>query len=106
MTMTHQVRHDKAGDMRVGLAWHIAKGKNGDVIWHNGGTGGYRTFAGFVKKTSTGVGVLTNSSAGGDDIGVHLLNPNSPLTEPKASIVAAMRKEIDRKGGGAGRVAT
>jgi D-alanyl-D-alanine-carboxypeptidase/D-alanyl-D-alanine-endopeptidase len=102
MTMTHQVRHDKAGDMRVGLAWHIAKGKNGDVIWHNGGTGGYRTFAGFVKETSMGVVVLTNSTAGADDIGFHLLNPDSPLTEAKASIVPAMRKEIDAKGAEAG----
>src|SRR5258705_7643535 len=102
MNMTHQVRHDKAGNMRVGLGWHIAKGKNGDVIWHNGGTGGYRTFAGFVKETSMGVVVLTNSSAGADDIGFHLLNPNSPLTDPKASVVPAMRKEIDSKGGEAG----
>jgi CubicO group peptidase (beta-lactamase class C family) len=102
MTMTHQVRHDKGGNMRVGLAWHIAKGKNGDIIWHNGGTGGYRTFAGFVKETSTGVVVLTNSSAGVDDIGFHLLSPDLPLTEAKASLVPAMRKEIDTKGAEAG----
>ena len=98
MSLTHQVRHDKAGSMRVGLGWHVAKGKFGDVLWHNGGTGGYRTFAGFVKETSTGVVVLTNSSAGVDDIGFRLLNPDSPLTEPKASIVPAIRKEIDTKG--------
>jgi D-alanyl-D-alanine-carboxypeptidase/D-alanyl-D-alanine-endopeptidase len=98
MKMTHEVRHDKAGTMRVGLGWHIAKGKNGDVIWHNGGTGGYRTFAGFVKETSTGVVVLTNSSAGADDIGFHLLNPDAPLAEIKQSIVPALRKEIDAKG--------
>jgi hypothetical protein len=98
MNMTHQVRHDKAGAMRVGLGWHIAKGKLGDVIWHNGGTGGYRTFAGFVKETSTGVVVLTNSTAGADDIGFRLLNPDAPMTEPKASIVPLIRKEADSKG--------
>jgi serine-type D-Ala-D-Ala carboxypeptidase/endopeptidase len=102
MNMTHRVRHEKAGEMRVGLGWHIAKGKFGDVIWHNGGTGGYRTFAGFVKETSTGVVVLTNSSAGADDIGFHLLNPDAPLRKPIASIVPQMRKEIDTKGAGAG----
>jgi len=102
MNMTHRVRHDKAGEMRVGLGWHIAKGKFGDVIWHNGGTGGYRTFAGFVKETSTGVVVLTNSAAGADDIGFHLLHPDAPLRKPKASIVAKMRKEIDIKGAEAG----
>ncbi|MEZ4945611.1 MAG: hypothetical protein R2804_08795 [Cyclobacteriaceae bacterium] len=36
------MRHDKA-EMSVGMAWHIKKGESGDVIWHNGGTGGYRT---------------------------------------------------------------
>ncbi|MDN5200679.1 serine hydrolase [Fulvivirgaceae bacterium BMA10] len=81
MDMTHQVRHDKAGGMRVGLGWHIKKGANGDVIWHNGGTGGYRAFAGFVKESGKGVVVLTNSTASIDDIGFHLLDPDSELKE-------------------------
>lgn len=95
MDLSHQMRHDKAGDMRVGLGWHIAKGKNGDVIWHNGGTGGYRTFAGFVKETGVGVVVLTNSNKGADDIGFHLLNPDAPLQAVKASFLAEMKILID-----------
>src|SRR5690606_7679956 len=47
MELTHKVRHHKAGEMSVGLGWHIKEGANGDIIWHNGGTGGYRAFAGF-----------------------------------------------------------
>jgi CubicO group peptidase (beta-lactamase class C family) len=45
------------------------------MIWHNGGTGGYRTFFGFDPKARVGVVVLTNMNTpvGGDDIGVHLL---------------------------------
>lgn len=97
MDLSHQVRHDKAGSNRVGLGWHVAKGKNGDVIWHNGGTGGYRTFAGFVKESGMGVVVLTNSGEGADDIGFHLLNPDAPLKEIKASIVPEMKKLIDAK---------
>jgi len=102
MNMSHLVRHDKAGNMRVGLGWHIATGKNGDVIWHNGGTGGYRSFIGFVKESATGIVVLTNSSVGVDDIGFHLLNPDAPLADVKASILPALRKEIDAKGPEAG----
>lgn len=98
MNLTHQARHDKAGTMRVGLGWHIAKSKAGDVIWHNGGTGGYRCFAGFVKETGTGVVVLTNSTAGADDIGFRLLNPDAPLAEVKASVVPALRKAIAGQG--------
>ncbi|NRB62275.1 MAG: serine hydrolase [Saprospiraceae bacterium] len=79
MNLSHKVRHDKAGEMMVGMGWHIKKGKDGDVYWHNGGTGGYRTFAGFVKETGKGVVVLTNSSQGSDDIGFYLLDPSSEL---------------------------
>jgi serine-type D-Ala-D-Ala carboxypeptidase/endopeptidase len=98
MNKTHVARHDKAGSMRVGLGWHIAKGKHGDVIWHNGGTGGYRAFAGFVKETGTGVVVFTNSTESVDDIGFHLLNPDSPLRQVKPSIASQMRKTIDADG--------
>ena len=79
MDMTHEVRHNKASGMKVGLGWHIKKGADGDVIWHNGGTGGYRAFAGFVKETGKGVVVLTNSVVSVDDIGFHLLDPDSKL---------------------------
>jgi len=83
MELSHQARHDKAG-MRIGLGWHIQKGEKGDVYWHNGGTGGYRSFTGFVKETGKGVVVLTNSNAGADDIGFHLLDPGSELKEVKS----------------------
>ncbi|MCX6260921.1 MAG: serine hydrolase [Bacteroidia bacterium] len=98
MKKTHEVRHDKAGNMRVGLGWHIAKGKNGDVIWHNGGTGGYMAFAGFVKETGEGVVLLTNSTESVDDIGFHLLNPESLLRIIKPSIASEIRKTIDVNG--------
>lgn len=98
MKKTHEVRHDKAGNMRVGLGWHIAKGKNGDVIWHNGGTGGYKAFAGFVKETGEGVVLLTNSTESVDDIGFHLLNPESLLRIIKPSIASEIRKTIDVNG--------
>ncbi len=96
--MTHEVRHSKAGNMRVGLGWHIKKGSNGDVIWHNGGTGGYRAFAGFVKESGKGVVVLTNSTTGADDIGFHLLDPDSKLTEvaSKSEAVAVSEETLER----------
>jgi D-alanyl-D-alanine-carboxypeptidase/D-alanyl-D-alanine-endopeptidase len=98
MDKSHEVRHDKAGASRVGLGWHIMKGKNGDVISHGGGTGGYRTFAGFVKETGMGVVVFTNSNAGADDIGFHLLNPDAPLQTIKPSAANEMRDVIEKQG--------
>lgn len=99
MQLAHQVRHDKAGGgTRVGLGWHISKGAEGDVIWHNGGTGGYRTFAGFVKETGKGVVVLTNSNKGADDLGFHLLNSSAKLMEVKKSALVEIRKTLDTEG--------
>jgi tetratricopeptide (TPR) repeat protein len=74
------------------------KGKEGDVICHSGGTGGYRTFAGFVKETGMGVVVFTNSAQGApEDIGFHLLNSEAPLKEIKANITTGMSKLIEAK---------
>ena len=63
----------------VGLGWHKAPAGDREIIWHNGGTGGYRTFIGFLDNGSKGVVVLSNSATGVDDIGYHLLNAASPL---------------------------
>ncbi len=85
MKLSQKIRHDKAGDMSVGKAWHIKTGKDGDIIWHNGGTGGYKAFAGLVKETGKGVVILTNSAKSVDDIGFKLLDPGSELADIKFS---------------------
>ncbi len=60
----------------IALAWHrMQLSKNGaKIVWHNGGTGGYRCWAGFVAETKTAVVVLSNSAADVDLLGVALLN--------------------------------
>ncbi|MCI4671882.1 MAG: serine hydrolase [Bacteroidia bacterium] len=83
MKLSHEKRHNKAGKMSVAMGWHIKKGKEGNVIWHNGGTGGYRTFTGFVKETGKGVVLLTNSSQGSDDLGFRILDSESELAKIK-----------------------
>jgi len=73
--------------LEIGLGWHISTVDGAELIWHNGGTGGYRSFVGFNSKTRVGVVVLTNTSneVGGDDIGRHLLDARQPLSAaPKA----------------------
>ena len=98
MELAHQIRHDKAGNTRVGLGWHISKGEHGDLIWHNGATGGYRAFIGFIKEDKKGVVVMTNSDANIDDIGFHLLNPQRPLAEVKPKVTAWIKETIDEHG--------
>jgi CubicO group peptidase (beta-lactamase class C family) len=82
---THVPRRPASGPaVRIGLAWHLLAGPSGQTItWHNGGTGGYRTFAGYDARQRLGIVVLTNSGIpSADDIGVHLLIPTVPLQPP------------------------
>lgn len=77
---THAERHPTSSpSMAVGLGWHIFSRPIGKLVWHNGGTGGYRTFAGFDPVRRIGVVVLSNLDASVDDIGFHLLDATLPL---------------------------
>ncbi len=68
-------------DMQIAYNWLIQTKNGNSIIWHNGGTGGYRTYMGFDPKSRTGVVVLSNysSAEGPDDIGRHLLDASYPL---------------------------
>lgn len=68
------------------------------MIWHNGGTGGFRSFIGFTGDSRFGVLVLSNSSEDVDDLAVDLLSdlakppaprrqtPNRPLSPLQTSL--------------------
>ncbi|MFQ5705412.1 MAG: DUF3471 domain-containing protein [Gemmatimonadales bacterium] len=83
LAATHFERVKTGQDtMTVGLGWHRLKTANGGItIWHNGGTGGYRTWAGFDPERRVGAVVLHNSARSVDDIGFHLLDPEFPLAD-------------------------
>lgn len=98
MTLAHAPRHDKAGGSLTGLGWFTEKGSQGDIIWHNGATGGYMSFAGFNVKTGKGVVVLTNTDSGVDDIGMHVLDTNVPLKDIKPQVSFVLKQIIDKDG--------
>ena len=83
MDMTHEARVEVGKTTKVGLGWHIQDNENSRIIWHNGGTGGYRSFCGFIKEKKIGVVVLSNMNIGADDIGFHLLDRSYELDEVK-----------------------
>lgn len=58
----------------IGMGWHISE-TSGDrtVVWHNGGTGGYRSFLGFIPETNTGVVVLSNQANDVDGVAIEIL---------------------------------
>jgi CubicO group peptidase (beta-lactamase class C family) len=46
----------------TGLYWQLDVNKKGQIVtWHNGGTGGFSTFCGFIKEKNIAVVMLANS---------------------------------------------
>ncbi|MFK7771325.1 MAG: serine hydrolase [Saprospiraceae bacterium] len=68
-------------DTKMGLGWHFYQE---NIRWHNGGTGGYRSFCGIDLEKNRGVVVLTNSTYSVDDLGLHLLDEKKELEKPRA----------------------
>src|SRR5262245_8317042 len=80
LAFAHQERAPAGPSAGIGLNGRLRHTGARTIVWHNGGTGGYRTFAGIEPSRKIGVVVLTNSGgAGADDIGFHLLDPELPL---------------------------
>jgi serine-type D-Ala-D-Ala carboxypeptidase/endopeptidase len=81
MAFAHEARSSGGGpNTSIGLNWLILRAGTDTIVWHNGGTGGYRTFLGLEPSRMLAVVVMSNTGgAGVDDIGLHLLNPALPL---------------------------
>jgi CubicO group peptidase (beta-lactamase class C family) len=84
MTAMLEVRRPVA-KMEVGLGWMISSAHEREIAAHDGGTGGFRSWAGYDPRARIGVVVLSNASTpiGVFDIGIHLLNPKWPLANPE-----------------------
>lgn len=66
LQMTHQQTFANEDSVRaVGLGWNIVN-RTG-WWWHNGGTGGFRSFVGFNPTRKTAIVLLANSTAQGLD---------------------------------------
>ena len=68
--LTHVHREDPR--LTIGLGW-MRLDRPHLLWWHNGGTGGYRSFAGFRPDQRDAVVVLSNQSRGVDRLGIRVL---------------------------------
>jgi D-alanyl-D-alanine-carboxypeptidase/D-alanyl-D-alanine-endopeptidase len=84
MKLAQQPRSDMTKTMRIGLAWMTTRK---GIIWHNGETGGYRSFIGFTADGRHGVVVLSNTDADPDDLGFAALDANARLWPAYQAIV-------------------
>jgi len=67
----------------IGLGWMLLSGRgdSATVRWHNGGTGGFRSFLGVVPEERSGAVVLTNCTRSVDLVGFRLLRQH-PVPDP------------------------
>lgn len=62
--------------LRVGLGWHI----NDDIIWHNGGTAGFRSILLINPKANKVVAAITNHNQHDvEDLAIHLMDSTKPM---------------------------
>jgi CubicO group peptidase (beta-lactamase class C family) len=82
-----QKNHFKTFTGGIGLGWQIENEiEEMTLHWHNGGTGGYKSFIGFDKKNQVGVVILSNygdamaNDPSTDDMGMKLLKIGSKVS--------------------------
>jgi serine-type D-Ala-D-Ala carboxypeptidase/endopeptidase len=74
--LTHELRADVPGGMKIGFGWFYNEATG--TYWHNGGTGGYSSFAFFNPKEDYAGVVLSNTTINpsgtsfADSVGQHL----------------------------------
>ncbi len=96
LATTHGQRFTVSPQVTIGLGWHRLKTPAGrTIVWHNGGTGGYRTFTGYDEASGLGIVVLSNTSRSVDEIGFHFLDASVPLpplpkTRKEVALAAAL----------------
>ena len=86
------------GGRRMGMNWNLSTRNGHTLISHEGGTGGYSSFAAFDRTAKRAVVLLSDTaltSIGGlGSLGWHLLDPSSPTGVPRV-VATAGAKLID-----------
>ena len=72
------------GSDSIGLNWMLIRVDGRTMAWHNGGTGGYRSFLGIDPGRKRAIVVLTSSATSADDLGMRLLRNETSLPRRSA----------------------
>ncbi|HVM50048.1 MAG TPA: serine hydrolase domain-containing protein [Candidatus Acidoferrum sp.] len=74
LRQSHRALFKENDHTSFGMNWVISNQSHQMVIWHNGGTGGFRSYLGFTADGRVGVLVLSNSSEDVDGLAEDLLH--------------------------------
>lgn len=73
LKLSHQTTFNDSRNT-IALAWHKTITKKGnELVWHNGRTGGFSSFCGFIKSKDAAVVVLSNSGNPVDQIAIGIM---------------------------------
>jgi CubicO group peptidase (beta-lactamase class C family) len=90
MRRMRSVHHETGvADLDILMGWHEWHKYGTDIVWHNGGTYGYRSFAGLDLAKKSAVVILCNTFFDVDDLGLHVLESRWP-----AATLPPARQEI------------
>ena len=70
------------GGTRIGAGWVITEVDGRSITWHNGGSGGFRSWLGLDRKVGAGVVILSATSASVDRHGFALLTEHTNMPVP------------------------
>ncbi|HWY85531.1 MAG TPA: serine hydrolase, partial [Gemmataceae bacterium] len=99
LARTHVRRKHAGFGMKIDLGWFEFSLFGVDYVWHNGGTGGYRSFIGFDPRLEHGAVVLVNEANDIDDVGRYLFLHDTydsldKFKAPRQRTVAAIDHQI------------
>jgi CubicO group peptidase (beta-lactamase class C family) len=79
-----------APDVEQAIGWLVLKKHGTEILFHDGGTAGFRSVLALDRAKKRGVVVLTNTFAEVTDIALHTLEPKYTLTKATPT-----RKEVE-----------
>lgn len=84
------------GNMKIGMGWHLFSRKDKTYAWHNGGTGGYRSFVGVDRQGGRAMVILASTNTDLDALALHVLDPAfpAPALPKRASRLQQMLKTV------------
>src|SRR5262249_10533058 len=86
--MTLSERRNRANKRDVAEGWFVASRFSDEVVWKDGGTGGYATFIGYSTRTRKKCILLSNTAdyATTRSLGTHLVNAAYPLPKVRRAV--------------------
>ncbi len=94
------------GATRIGYLWLQSTIDGREVMWHNGGTAGFRTMLMIERARRVGVFVVGNSTRAVDEVAARLLAPPGCWHRPAvgtARLPGSPVRRLNRQLGAAGR---